>query len=50
LLLKQQASKDLYMIRYFHPYRWKVYIFFWPKLSEHLHIIASINLFIKDFY
>jgi hypothetical protein len=28
LLLLQQASKDIYMIRYFHPWRWKVYVSF----------------------
>jgi hypothetical protein len=28
LLLQQQASKDIYMIRYFHPERWKVYVYF----------------------
>jgi hypothetical protein len=26
LLLLQQASKDIYMIGYFHPQRWKVYV------------------------
>jgi hypothetical protein len=28
VLLQQQASKDIYMIRYFHPERWKVYVYF----------------------
>jgi hypothetical protein len=29
LLLQQQASKDIYMIRYFHPWRRKVYVYFY---------------------
>jgi hypothetical protein len=33
LLLQQQASKDIYMIGYFHPYRWKVYIYFFLTFS-----------------